>query len=421
MTITVPFNFNPATRPYQLEVLKNPARFKSMIIHRKAGKTALAINKLNIEAHLNPNKVFWYVAPTYTQAKEIVWRDPDMLFKYIPKELIAKTNETELVVYLKNGSIIALKGADKPDSLRGPNPFGTILDEFPLLNESIWNEILAPIVFANPNAWVWFIGTPKPTGAFWHQFHDSRKGKKDWFTMDLTADKSGILTQEMLADARDNMTEEAYEQEYLCKWMDEEGVVFRGIKRCLMPFDYQEKFDPRVSYQFGTDLAMHVDWTVMLGINKARREVEYFDRYNQIDYNLQKARIEANMRRYANPLNNMDATGVGEPVVQDLQSRGLNVNGVKFSAQTKKNLITNLALMIEQGRIKFPNIPELVEELQVYGYEVTKSGNIVYSAPQGKHDDCVMALALACWELGSQVSGAVKAGVREKRLPVQFY
>lgn len=392
-----------------------------MIIHRKAGKTALAINKLNIEAHLNPRKVFWYVAPTYKMAKEIVWRDPDMLFKYIPKELIDRTNETELVVYLKNGSIIALKGADSPDSLRGPNPYGTVLDEFPLLNESIWNEIISPIVFANPKAWVWFIGTPKPTGAFWHSFHDSRKGKKDWYTKTLTVHDSKILSDEMLESAKENMTEEAFEQEYLCKWLDDEGVVFRGINRCILPFDYEEKYDSRVKYQFGVDLAMHVDWTVQIGINKARHEVEFFDRYNQIDYNLQKARLEATLRRYGNATANVDATGVGEAVVQDLQSRGLNINGVKFSAPMKKDLVMNLALMIEQGKLKFPNIPELVEELRIFGYEVTKAGNITYSAPEGKHDDCVMALALAAWELGSRVNRtAVMRKQREKRLPTQF-
>src|SRR3990167_2304708 len=100
--IKIPYQFDPSTRPYQMEIWKHPARFKSLILHRKAGKTALALNKLIQQALLNPNRVFWYVAPTYKQAKEIVWRDPEMLKKevgrkkYLYKEKKTKKNKTNI-------------------------------------------------------------------------------------------------------------------------------------------------------------------------------------------------------------------------------------------------------------------------------------------------------------------------------------
>src|SRR3990172_1691017 len=151
-TVNLPYQFDPATRPYQLDVLRNPARFKSLIIHRKAGKTALALNELIRQSQLAPGKVFWYVAPFYRQAKEIIWRDPDMLAKYLPDEIVARKNESELAVYFKNGSVLALKGADKPDSLRGPNPRFTVLDEFPTMHPTAWDENINPTVFSNQKA-----------------------------------------------------------------------------------------------------------------------------------------------------------------------------------------------------------------------------------------------------------------------------
>lgn len=417
MTIQIPFNFSPKERPYQLEILKNPARFKSLVIHRKAGKTALALNKLIIESQLNPGKVFWYVAPTYRQAKEIVWKDPEMLQRYLPLEIVDKKNDTELSVYFKNGSVLSVKGADEPDSLRGPNPQGTILDEFPMMKPMVWEEIISPIVFANAKAWTWFVGTPKPGGIHAKRIHDEASKKAGWFAKTITAEESGIIPAEVLKEARETMTQAAYEQEFLCKWFDEGGTVFRGVDACVEG-EYQESPDLRFNYQFGFDLAMHVDWTVGIGINKNTHRVEFFDRYNQIDYNLQKARIEATLRRYNNPTCNMDQTGVGDPIVQDLQSRGLNINGVKFTEESKRNLVTNLALMIEQRKLKLPNIPELVSELKNFGYEITATGRVRYSAPEGSHDDCVMALALAAWNLGSKLS--VEQSYRSPRPKVKF-
>lgn len=369
-------------------------------MHRKAGKTALALNKLIYEAFKNPKKVFWYVAPTYRQAKEIIWRDPEMLQKYLPMEIVDKKNDTELVIYLKNGSVIGVKGADEPDSLRGPNPLGVVLDEFALMKKVIWEEIISPIMFANPDAWCWFIGTPKPIGMHFQQLHERAKTLENWLALMQTAEQTKIIPESQLAEAKKTMTEMAYRQEFLCEWFTEGGVVFRGIERCLENKVYEPDLpDPRFTYQFGIDLAQLVDWTVKIGINIQRQRIGYFERYNQLDYRTQRARIEAVLRRYGNALANVDQTGIGEVITQDLLDANLNINGIKFTEAIKRDLINNLAIMMEQGQIKFPNIPELIEELRIFGFEIMPSGRIRYGAPEGYHDDCVIALALAVWNL----------------------
>ena len=112
MTIQIPVKeFQP--HKWQLEILKvfdeRVARFFLLCWHRRARKTTLILNLLIRECVKNPKKVYGYIAPTYTQAKSIIWRDPNMLDKYLPKELVLRKNESELYAEFDNGSILAIK------------------------------------------------------------------------------------------------------------------------------------------------------------------------------------------------------------------------------------------------------------------------------------------------------------------------
>ena len=123
----------------------------------------------------------------------------------------------------------------------------------------------------------------------------------------------------------------------------------------------------------------------------------YFERFNQIDYTYQKKKIVEIAKNYNNAITNIDSTGVGEPIFDDL-SFELRVKPYYFTNESKKNLIQNLVLAFEKQILTLPDIPVLLEELRMFGYEITKSGKIRYNAPEGFHDDCVISLALAFWE-----------------------
>ena len=111
---------------YQLDVLHDPHRFKTLVWHRRAGKTTASMVYLLQQSQLRIG-VYWHIFPTYAEAKDAIWRDPNMLFKIIPEELILKKNENELTVTFRNKSILRLKGADQPDTLRGSGPVGIVL------------------------------------------------------------------------------------------------------------------------------------------------------------------------------------------------------------------------------------------------------------------------------------------------------
>lgn len=395
MEIILPYNFYPEARPFQAQIWNSKQKNKLLVIPRRHGKTSLALNFLICEAIQNSNKIYWYIAPTIKQAKEIVWKAPEMLLKYLPKEAVEKKNEVELTIYLKNGAQIHVKGADDPDSLRGTNPFGVIIDEYAQIKPELYDEILMPILKAN-GGWVWLMGTPKGKNDFYLKYQKFLNDS-NWFVMRLKASEAKVLPPDVLEEAKQSMTQAAFSQEFETEFLDGAGIVFRRIREnaCTLPEEPQSGVD----YFVGVDLARHVDWTVIKVFRTDTWKEVYHDRFNQIDYNLQKAKIEAVIRRYNNAMARIDATGVGDPIVEDLKMQGLGIEGFVFTANSKAQIIQNLVMMLESDQIKILPEETTVKELEAFAYEVGHTGRVRYSAPDGQHDDCVMALALAVYKL----------------------
>ena len=189
-----------------------------------------------------------------------------------------------------------------------------------------------------------------------------------------------------------------------------EGRVFNKVDDCAIG----ELHGPEngIQYVLGVDLAKSVDYTVLIVMNLRTKNVDYYERMeseNRTSWNYQKEKIKAVSLKYNNALTVLDSTGVGDPIVEDLQRMHVNVYhqqkqdsdkttpGVKFTSISKENLIDKLKVAIELKMITFPNIDILANELKEYECTMTRAGNHVYNAPEGKHDDCVIALALALW------------------------
>jgi phage FluMu gp28-like protein len=385
--------------------LSDPRKYKVIVVHRRAGKTSLVVNKLIIEALLQPNRTFHYVCPNLNQAKRLVWDPPEMLKRYLPEVLIAKQNEVELKIFLKNGSQIYIMGADNPDRLRGQEVHGVVLDEFEAMKETVYDEIYRPVLAAN-GGFCWLVGTPLGKDHFFRKYQMALNNPAIWHVIHLPASISGIIPKESLAQAKLEMTQQAYSQEFEVEFLEGEGRIFRRIRENIGG-QFQE---PRLGrqYKMGVDLARHFDYTVLTIVDRHSHEIVHFERFNQIDWNLQKARIEATARRFNNATVTIDATGVGDTIVEDLRRTGLIINEVKFTGESKKSLIENMALLIEQNKIKYPDIPELITELESFTYELLPSGHIRYTAPEGEHDDCVISLGLALWQLGDKLPSTGK-------------
>jgi len=147
----------------------------------------------------------------------------------------------------------------------------------------------------------------------------------------------------------------------------------------------------------GCDIAKHTDWTVCIAIDAKTGLCLEIERFNQLDWPVQRERIAAFVKRWQARLV-MDATGVGDPVFDDLRRVLPHVEGFKITAQTKRELVQGLMVAVEQRRVIWPAAWDaLTAEMKRYEYDIGPTGQISYAAPSGYHDDCVMALALGVW------------------------
>jgi hypothetical protein len=129
---------------------------------------------------------------------------------------MTKSNQSELWVELINGARIRLFGADNPDALRGNFLDGVVLDEMADMKPSLWGEIIRPLL-ADRLGWATFIGTPKGHNAFYDIYNEATK-KPNWYTKVLRADQTNLLPQSELDDAKASMSDNQYEQEFLCSF-----------------------------------------------------------------------------------------------------------------------------------------------------------------------------------------------------------
>ena len=412
-TLTIPYK----PRPYQLDIHNDSHRFKIAVFHRQAGKTTFALNELIKKMVIDPG-VYLYVAPEKSQAKNIIWKDPQGLFKYLPRELIAvnragapKINEVELSVTLKPtlpktpGSIFYIEGTDNIDRMRGIKPKGVILDEYAQMKSSIWTEILFPAINQS-NGWVIFIGTFKGKNHFYDLFSkywDWSKGEsisnQDYKAFYLPYNQNPYFTPDQLRAARETMPDLQFKQEYGCEPMSGTSSVFPSITP-LLTGSLKDR-NPNHFYSMGVDLAKSVDYTSVSIIDRNTFELVYQERW-QGEWSRTIETIVDLYKSWNRPTLTIDSTGVGDPVSELLKRRGVRCEDFKFSNKSKDQLVKKMCLYFDEKKIKLPPIDQatnLITELEQFSYEILESGRIKYSAPTGKHDDEVMSLGLAIWSL----------------------
>ena len=335
--------------------------------------------------------VYWHIFPTKTEAKDAIWRDPKMLFDIIPEKFIRKKNEVELVIYYVNGSIHQLKGADDPDALRGSGPCGVILDEFAKMKYETWG-VIEPILREN-NGWAWFVGTPKGKNHLYNLYLRGLESHYEWYSSLLKADQSGLIEKEQLRQSRLTMSESLYNQEWQCEFLEGEGSVFRNVQS-VMTADV-ERPKPNHMYVMGVDLAKVQDYTVVVVYDRENNNQVYQDRWRTLEWPFQKKRLKSIHEMYNKSLIVLDATGLGDPIADDLMRERIPVVPYKISNPSKKELIEKLSIWIDQKRINMLNLQETLNEFETFNYKLGENGRVTYGADEGFNDDIVIAHALA--------------------------
>lgn len=254
-------------------------RWSAIVAHRRCGKTVACVNDL-LDAALRcqlPEPRFAYIAPFYSQAKDIAWAYLKRFALPIPG---AVAHEQELRVDLPNGGRVRLYGADNYERLRGIYLDGVVLDEFGDVDPRAWSEVIRPAL-ADRKGWAVFIGTPKGRNHFadvWKQAQDN----PDWYSLMLKASQTGIVSPEELADARaSGMSEDQYNQEFECSF--DAAVVGAYYGKLIERAENEGRignvpWEPNVPVETWWDLGID-DSTAVWFVQTIGREIRVIDYY----------------------------------------------------------------------------------------------------------------------------------------------
>lgn len=382
----------PPLYPKQLAAIFEPkdingadARYSFIEAATKTGKTVGCIAWLFEKALFGKEgQNYWWVAPVYPQAA-IAWRRMKAAF---PDGTFI-SNESDLKLMLvHSGATIWFKSGEKPDNLYGEDVFAAVVDEASRLREESWHAIRSTIT-----------ATRGPI-----RFIGNVKGRKNWFyalarkaesgepgmsyhkILASDAVAAGVLADEEVAAAKRELPENVFRELYLAEPSDDGGNPFglAAIAACIAPLAK----GPPVSW--GWDLAKHVDWTVGIALNAEGKVCEFHRFQKPWDDTIEHVKKTAKAKTL------IDSTGVGDPIVEMLQKNGgSRFEGYSFNPSSKQKLMESLAVAIQSESVSFPDGP-IRKELEDFEYEYTRTG-VRYSAPEGFHDDCVCALALAVY------------------------
>lgn len=366
----------------QHDAIFDPARIVCIEASTKSGKTVGCIvwqgQKVLEDTRQGEH---WWVAPVFSQA-QIAFR---RVVKMFPRSSFTK-NEAALTLTFSNGARWVFKSAEKPDNLFGEDVADAVMDEASRMREEAWHAVRTTLTATRGD--VRLIGNVKGRKNFFYRMcRKAEAGEPNMAYHKLTADDavaSGILEAEEIEQARQQLPEPVFNELYMAEVSDDEGNPFgiEAIRACI-----GAQSEAR-TVAYGIDLAKSVDWTWIVGLDSEGRQT--VSKRFQMPWGETKNAILEEVG-WVRTL--IDSTGVGDPIVEDVQRGRQNVEGFKFTGVSKQELMLGLVAAIHQRRVCFYD-PRLIAELESFEYEYTKTG-VRYSAPVGLHDDGVCGLALA--------------------------
>lgn len=404
----------------QEEVIRSNSRDIAICAGRRWGKSAVVAYLVlktflegldDIKAGKKDSVKIWIVAPTYELSLKVFDYVVKWFLKVDPNQHKAIGMKPFPHIKLAEGVWIQGKSAETPHSLLGEELDFRVMDECSRIPRKVEETYLFPTTASRKGRTI-YISTPFGRNWFYEK-HQQLKEIKGAFQFESR--DNPYLPEGEWERAKRLLPTRVFEQEYMASFLPDAAAVFRGIDEITE--DCLEDSRKGDFYVMGVDLGKYEDFSVLTIINTRTNKVVYWDRFKQIDYPFQKKRIKATAERYNNARIVVDSTGIGQPIQEDLARDGMFVDDFKFSNKSKKELVEKLSIYIEQSLVKIPQERILTDELKAFGYNLTDSGNVIYKAPSGLHDDCVMSLGLAVWGLAPgkpREQNKLKEKIKEK-------
>jgi phage terminase large subunit-like protein len=378
----------------QTQIVAESQRFNVVACGRRFGKTELGKNRC-ADTSVLQFPVGWF-APTYKMLLE-VWRDAAVMFKPIT----ARASAQERRIEFTTGGVLEFWSLDNPDVARGRKYKRVIIDEAAMVSNllEVWQMVIRPTL-ADYAGDAWFLSTPKGHNGFKTLFdYGTEPDLPDWACWQMPTMENPYIPSTEIEAMRQELPESTYNQEVLAVFNENESAVFRNISANMnAPLDATPEQHTGHTVVIGVDWGKHNDYTaVSVGCATCMCEVE-LDRSNRIDYAVQRQRLAHLASKWGASLILAESNAMGEPIIEMLQREGLPVRPFQTTASTKPPLIENLKLSLERSEFQFLNIPVATSELAAYEQRTSHTtGRTTYSAPDGMHDDTVIARALLRW------------------------
>lgn len=379
----------------------------------KSGKTVASIARMiewgllgNGLVSASPGQSYWWVAPVSDQARIAFNR---VKLGLTPGTFTARESPIPQI-QLITGPNLVFKSSDNADSLYGEDVFGAIIDEASRCRPDAWYAVRSTLTATRGPCVI--IGNVKGRKNWFYEFcRRAEAGQEPNASFSRItwrdAVEAGVLDMEEIEDAKRNLPELVFRELYEATASDDTGnpfgldhilaCVFRNSDGTLSSSIKSNQ--PPVA--FGIDLAKKQDYLVVIGLDADGR-VCVFQRWQGVPWRDSIRRIHEIIGEDTPAL--VDSTGVGDPVLEELQVGHGNFRGFTFSSRSKQRLMEGLAVSIQGHEVSFPDGP-IRAELEYFEYLMTRTG-VSYSAPEGFNDDCVCALALAREQWSTTAPGA---------------
>ena len=378
----------PRLHQAQLKVKAEARRFNVLCCARRWGKTTFGMDVV-LKPALEGWPVAWF-GPTYKNISD-TWRQLIKAFKPVTVRKLETEHRLELVT----GGTIEMWSLDKDDVARGRKYKLVVVDEAAMVPNLVnaWDFVIRPTL-TDYRGDAWFMSTPRGMNGFKMLFDRGQDPlKESWKSWQMPTAANPFISADEIEEYRRDSHELAFAQEYLAQFVSFEGAVFRNVQLAATAERQAGPMEGR-EYVFGVDWGKQLDYTVVAVIDAIDRSVVALERWGEVDYAMQRDRLKAMYERWKPSAVVAESNSMGTPIIEQLWRDGMPVHPFQTTNTSKAIAIEALALAFERGDIRIVPDAELLAELQAFQAQRLPSGLMRYAAPQGQHDDCVMALAI---------------------------
>lgn len=369
----------------------------------KMGKSFGSAWWMTKEAWLNGGLYLAWIGPTYLKCK-IGYRYIKAMLPDIPG---VNCVDSKLEIYLPNGTLIKfLHGKDAETTVEGEAIDGFVIDEAGKQKKQLWYSLFTTITQTNGRGII--TGTPRGFNWYHDEYRKAKGGEKFYCSVTLPTSSNPFVEAQAIERARRLLPPNLFEQYYLARFVSG-STIFGGIDKMFdqsMAVDRDTRFwihpdaDARkLDTVTGWDIAKVRDYSVFFTVNSLGKVVGYA-RFRQVPYDLQVERLKIYLERFFPESDKMvryDATGVGNAITDIISMKDIDAafTPVVFTNKSKQEMVSRSSIAIDCGWVKCPPIEQIQHEFGSLEVSVTRSGLFSYAAPEGEHDDVVMAGMLA--------------------------